>query len=249
MAHATVPGLLLVLLAILAAGGVWFFHSRRRLLLDTPTSPAGALPQGRVEVKGTAAPAPGVPPLQAPFSGAPCVHWSYAIEEQRTRRVHRTVNGKSTPYTERYWVTVASGHSPHLFAVRDATGLALVDPRGADVPDTRRQAYRSGTFRDPPPAVLRVLQAQGIPYEGFFGLNKTMRYTERSLPEGTPLFVLGHAGPGPDGGLAIKRGPDTPFIISARSEESLLLGYAVGLGASALAALAAGAGGLFLLLS
>lgn len=223
-----VPTIVAILLAVAALGcfaGAWWAHGRRKLLVETPTSPAGALAEGRVEVKGTATLPPAGAMLSSPFTGTPCVHWRFTVEEERRRTETRFVDGKAQTHTTTHWVQVARGEAPQPFGVRDVTGVAVVDPRGADVPATKRSTLRSGTFRDPPPAVLAHLQGIGVSHEGLFGFNKTMRYTEHVLAEGTPLFVLGVARRGPDGRLLIGRGEGSPFLVSAQSEEALLLNY------------------------
>lgn len=245
---AVLIALLLLVLAFCSFGGTWHLHRQRRILLETPTSPAGALPQGRVEVKGVSTLAPGSQPLVAPFSGKPCLHWRFVVEEERTRTQSRTINGKRQTYTERYWHAVAQQASPEPFGVRDETGIALVDPRGAEMPATSLATLRSGLFRDPPPEVLRVLQQTGIAHEGLFGLNKSMRYRESALGEGTRLFVAGTARPSWDGRLAIGRGDDGRLLVSTRSEESILRGYLAGMVLTTLAGLGLAAGGLYVLL-
>jgi hypothetical protein len=174
------------------------------------------------------------------------VHWSYALEEERTRTVHSTVNGKPRTRVDRDWVTIEREASRDLFGVRDETGVALVDPRDADVPSTRTQTYGAGA-RAQPPEVLRFLESQGMGPSGFLGTRR--RYVERTLAPGTTLYVLGTAAPGPGGRLVIQQAAGASLVISRRSEESLVRWYGVGVAACAVAGVALLAGGLYFLLA
>ncbi len=89
---------------------------RARTLEDVPTSKARSAEQGYVELEGRAEMLDG-PPVQSPLSRRECVWWSYYVER----------------YSNNDWVRVKSETSDSLFAIRDDTGICIVDPEGADV--------------------------------------------------------------------------------------------------------------------
>lgn len=217
----------MVLLGVLAflAGlglfaGAWWAYSRRRHIMDTPTSKVRSMAVGRVELFGVAAPAPGRATIEAPFTGAPCLYWEYEVEEQRTRR---TKNG-----TETYWATLAKERSKAPIGLRDDTGTTTIDAQGGDLPTTERARFGSGWGKDPPDKVLTLLQSRGIDHETLFGINKKMRFSEGRLVEGAPLFVHGNATRREDAvgvgheTLVVQREGEGPFLVSAKSEKQVL---------------------------
>lgn len=202
-------------------GAAWWAYSRRRHIMDTPTSKVRSMAIGPVELSGVAALPPGRDYLHGPFTGEPCLYWEYKVEEQRTRS---TKNG-----TQTYWATVASDRSRGVIGLRDDTGLVIVDPQGHALPAPTASEYGSGFARDPPPAVVEFLATKGLRHETLFGLNKKMRFTERRLAELTPLYVLGNAirregatGSGNEA-LVVQREGDGAFLVSEKSERQLLL--------------------------
>jgi hypothetical protein len=58
----------------------WMVYQRKRLIESIPTSTIRSLALGLVEISGQAQPAESL--LSAPFSGLPCVFYSYAVEER-----------------------------------------------------------------------------------------------------------------------------------------------------------------------
>lgn len=223
-------GLVLLALALVAFGGAWWAYKRRARMADTPTSKVRSMAIGPVELNGLSVVPPGGAALRAPFTGEPCVYWEYLVEEERTRTVTRVVNGKPQTHTERYWATVDAGSSPERFGLQDDTGVALVDPRGGDMPAPLVARFGSGFGRDPPPAVMAFLQRRGLKHETLFGLNKKMRYTERRLAAGTTLYVLGNAARRDDApaaagndALVVQKQGDAPFLVSDKSEKQLTL--------------------------
>lgn len=249
------PGIVLLLGGLGLFAGAWYAYTRRARLLDLPTSKVRSMAIGGVELKGVAAPAPGREMLVAPFTHKPCVAWSYEVEEQRTRTVTTTVNGKTQTRTETYWATVASGRSKEPFGLTDDTGTARVDPQGAAVPGPERAQFGSGWGRDPPERVLAFLRRHHIEHEGIFGINKRMRYTERLLPAGTALLLHGNVVQAPDApasahthdALVVVREGETPFMLSTTSEEALVARWSVAFWLMLLGGIAAAGGGAYLL--
>ena len=145
----------------------WVVHQRKRLIESIPTSTIRSLALGLVEISGQAQPKEVL--LSAPFSGLPCVFYSYAVEE-------RVGSGKNAR-----WETIAKGTSEQPFFVHDTTGQVLVVPLGAELilPDERTS--RSNWLGELPPTTL-------------VGLNRLGISTERWM--GAPLHEGGRGAPG-----------------------------------------------------
>jgi Zn-finger nucleic acid-binding protein len=190
-------------------------NHRKALIESIPTSPIRSLAVGLVEVSGRAQPEREL--LRAPFTGMPCVFFSYTVEER-----HESRNGTK-------WETIARGTSEAPFFVQDLTGKVLVVPFDAQLmlPDNRTtRSNWSGTL---PAETIRGLLTLGIPVDGWFG-EKTIRCSEASiLPEET-VYVLGTAQENKSAAdstenparLYIGSSRDHEFIISDRSEKELL---------------------------
>ena len=215
------PDQTLLYLALGAGGGVglfiygWVVHRRKRLIESIPTSTIRSLALGLVEISGTAQPQEGL--LATPFSGLPCVFYSYAVEE-------RISSGKTTR-----WETIAKGASEQPFLVSDATGQVLVVPLGAELilPDER--ISRSSWLGELPPATIAGLNRLGISTERWIG-SKTLRCRESCILPEEQVYVLGtaqeHLGASwrteNPSRLYIGSSQDHEFIISDRSEKELL---------------------------
>lgn len=180
-----------------------------RLVARTPTTPAGAVAPGPVEVCGTVE-AEG-PLERAPFSGTEAAYGTWSVEELRK-------SGKSQK-----WVVVEQGRLGGAFRVRDASGAIRVDPDGADEDVEPTWNGDSSFGRDPPPQVASFLQARGISFEGLFGANKRMRYRERLLVPGAQAYVLGIAAHDPSFRMAVGSGEGRfPFVVSSKPELRVL---------------------------
>ena len=165
------PALVSALLAV--AGGVALFLAQRawrraRLVEDTPTSLTRSAAQGFVRLEGSAQPMPGEPVI-APLSRRPCVWWRYRIEE-------RHGSGER-------WRRVETDTSSAHFELADSTGVALVDPEGAELHGTVRNTWYGDT---PQP------QAGPPPMAGFRGFGDRYRYTEERVEAGAFIHALGH---------------------------------------------------------
>lgn len=125
----------------------WHANLRRfRAVADTPTSRISSAPQGYVELAGKGVRPPGGP-LISHLSGLPCLWYRYVIEEK---------DGDQ-------WRRIDSGVSSERFGLDDGTGMALVDPDGAEIITSNKQVVKNGSFRQ----------------------------TEWTLIEGETLYVLG----------------------------------------------------------
>jgi Zn-finger nucleic acid-binding protein len=234
------PDQLFFYLAAGALGGLglcvygWILHQRKRLIESIPTSTIRSLALGLVEISGQAQ--PGESLLSAPFSGLPCVFYSYTVEEHVGSGKHAR------------WETVANGTSEQSFFVSDSTGQVLVVPLDAELilPDER--TYRNDWSRELPPTALTGLNRLGVSTERWTG-SKTLRCRETFIQPEERVYVLGTAQEQPgakelvenSARLYIGSSRDHEFIISDRSEKDLLsrLGWyvlAYGIGGLALAA-------------
>ena len=193
----------------------WMIHQRKRLIENIPTSTIRSLALGLVEISGYAQPEDRL--LSSPFSGLPCVFYSYAVEEQ-------VGSGKQAR-----WETVAKGTSDQPFFVSDTTGRVLVVPLGAELilPDER--TYRNDWLGQLPSTTIAGLDRLGISTERWIG-NKTLRCRETFIQPEAEVYVLGtaheHLGATErvenDARLYIGSSRDHEFIISDRSEKDLL---------------------------
>jgi hypothetical protein len=157
------------------------FFQHARVMEDTPTSKVRSAAQGFVELTGIQHPVEGTP-LLAPLSGSACTWWDYKIEKKKTTR-----DSKGRRQTT--WVTVEKDTSVGFFNLRDETGEALVNPRGADVTASLSRVWYGSSRRPSGPA----------PESGSFGMSfssgmgsRRYRYTERIMRPGEPIYALGH---------------------------------------------------------
>jgi Zn-finger nucleic acid-binding protein len=215
------PDQLFLYLAAGTIGGLglfvygWMVRQRKRLIESIPTSTIRSLALGLVEISGQAQPEEGL--LSTPFSGLPCVFYSYAVEEQ----VGAEKNTR--------WKTVAKGTSEQPFFVSDTTGRVLVVPLGAELilPDER--TYRNDWLGELPPTAIDGLNRLGISTERWIG-SKTLRCREAFILQEEQVYVLGtaHENLGAteraenSARLYIGSSRDHEFIISDRSEKDLL---------------------------
>jgi hypothetical protein len=190
-------------------------NNRKRLIESIPASAVRSLAVGLVEVSGSAQPEHAL--LRAPFSGLPCVLYSYAVEERRE-------SGK-----ESRWETIAKGTSDEPFYVQDETGRVLVVPFDAQLilPD-KRTTRTNWTGALPEETILGLLKL-GIAVDGWFG-QKTIRCSEAVILPQERVYVLGTAQEQRSMVDATENSPqlyigssrDDEFIISDRSEKELL---------------------------
>ena len=192
----------------------WVLHQRKRLIESIPTSTIRSLALGLVEINGQAQPEEGL--LSAPFSGLPCVFYSYAVEEHVGSGKHAR------------WETVAKGTSEQPFFVSDTTGRVLVVPLGAELilPDER--IYRNDWFGELSSTTITGLNRLGISTERWIG-SKTLRCREAFIQPEEQVYVLGTALEQSgakelvesSARLYIGGSQDHEFIISDRSEKDL----------------------------
>lgn len=214
-----------VFLGLLTFGKGFRTLKRKRLIENTPTSKVRSLAMGLVEVGGAAE--PWKETLKSPFTEHDCVYYSYTIEEHRR-------SGKN-----RRWVTVNKGAQGVPFFLRDETGAVLTDPTSAEVDIPNDYREESGMGDDPSAKIQGFLRRQGVAFEGFFGVNKRMRFTEYHIAPRDRLYILGTAEDNPHmkeatavegvADVMIQKGPKGAcYYISDKSEKECLRSHAFG---------------------
>lgn len=193
----------------------WIAHQRKRLIESIPTSTIRSLALGLVEISGRAQPEGSL--LSSPFSGLPCVFYSYGVEE----RVGSDKNAR--------WETIVKGTSEQPFFVSDSTGRVLVAPLGAELilPDERTS--RSNWLGELPATTIAGLNRLGVSTERWMG-SKILRCRESLILPEEQVYVLGTAHEDFDARervdnsarLYIGSSRDHEFIISDRSEKDLV---------------------------
>jgi hypothetical protein len=170
------------LVAGLIGGVVLFFWGfsqwrTRRLMEDIPTSTIRAMAPGLVEISGKAV---NWSLFQGPFTREDCVYYEYLVEQLVS-------SGKSS-----HWETILKGSSKtYPFFVQDDTGMALVQPEGAQVLIPDDYVLKTGLFTDVPGHVVAFLDQNNISCRTFFGFEKTLRFTEKHFLPGETVFVMG----------------------------------------------------------
>jgi hypothetical protein len=212
----SLAGFAVALGGLAAFGYGVYIRWMQRLIENTPTSPVRSLPSGFVEVAGTAE-ADGAP-LVSPAAQVPCVYYEFRLEEYR--------GGKSS----RRWVTVASDRSTEPFFVQDPTGRVLVVPMGATSRIRRVETY-SHSWRDAlPDETRRLFRYLNMPTASWLGPRR-VRFRERLIGVGDPVYVLGTARENPAGcpnaadSSRLYIGASDggrPFLIVDHSEHALL---------------------------
>jgi len=157
--------------------------SKKRLIENTPTSKIGGLAMGFAEIFGTVV---AEKILKSPLTNKDCVYYKYNIDEYKKQ-------GKSHS-----WVTIRQGKQISNFYLKDDTGSVLVNPERAKIDVPEDYSVESGMGKDPPTNVLNFLKENNISFEGFFGLNRKMRFIEYYIAPGDKLFILGTAGENPN---------------------------------------------------
>lgn len=210
-------GVLFLALGVVGGIALFFYgfrlNRRKHLIETTATSSIRSLAIGLVEITGNAGPSGDM--LNAPFSAMPCVFFSYKVQERQR-------SGKQDK-----WVTIAQGHSPLPFTVRDVTGAVMILPMGAELTIEDRGTYQNGGHIDFPQTVEAGLTTLGITSSEWRSSN-TLRCTERFILPEERVYILGTAQEGDqdesanESRLFIGSHPDEPFVISDRSESDLL---------------------------
>lgn len=124
-------------------------------------------------------------PLIAPYSNRPCVFYKIQIQQNKK-------SGKNN-----YWKTIVNEEKVQSFLLERNSDYVLVEPK--ENPKNYKsylvidKKTTSGTFNKPTPAFLKVLEKYNIKNEGYFGQNKSLRYTEAVIEIGEEITVAGIA--------------------------------------------------------
>jgi hypothetical protein len=181
-----------------AFGPIMFLRGLRdlrlkRLIENTPTSKIRSLAMGFVEVRGKAE---GRSAVNAPFSGRPSVFWAVDVAVASGRK--------------NSWTIVHRECSSRPFFVRDETGLAMIDPRGAQSRFGSEVTEEVAGFLPPEP--YRSFLAEHAMYRRWLWTFSRLRFRERSVEEGMDLYVLGTAEPRPQAVNIAE--PETELILT-----------------------------------
>lgn len=111
--------------------GAWIVAlSRRRAIVDTPTSRVASAAQGYVELIGAGRPL-AAGPLFSPLTQLPCLWYRYTLEQRE--------NGE--------WRQTAQGESEQPFLLDDGSGCCELDPVGAEILSTHQETRTQGDQR------------------------------------------------------------------------------------------------------
>jgi len=193
---------------------------RKRLIDNLPTSKTQGVFIGLVELKGTAQ---CEQPLTSYLAEAPCVYYSYDVEERWSRLVTTTESdgrGGTRTVTRREsgWTSVDARTDSKPFYLQDDTGSLLVRPDGARIEALGVFDRQCSSF-DP------LYYAKG-PATGIMDSDGVRRFTERVIPVQAPLFVVGQARERTDV-VAPEIAADSKaseFLVSVRSQEEVSSG-------------------------
>jgi hypothetical protein len=171
----------------LAMAGIAVFagiHARRRaaLVAATPTTPIAFATDGYREFEGKVEAIDGQT-LTAPLTSAR-VCWYHAKVDQWKRGSGDDSGG---------WHTVKEATSSAPFFVRDATGVAIVDPDAAEVTPTDRSLWVGATRQpsDRNPRKYKPTETAGGLFQTAGGPNSQYRYLEERIYAGDPLLIHG----------------------------------------------------------
>lgn len=124
-------------------------------------------------------------PFVVPFSKRKCVAFEIKIEQ-------KVSTGKSSR-----WKTLIVKEDIQDFFIEERGEVIIikptVSPKNYHSYLVKDKSISSGTFKDPTPEFLKLLKDFNIKADGFFGFNKTLRYSERVLEVGETVVAAGIA--------------------------------------------------------
>ncbi|TYA74450.1 hypothetical protein [Seonamhaeicola marinus] len=124
-------------------------------------------------------------PFVVPFSKRKCVAYEIKIEQ-------KVSTGKSSK-----WKTLVVKEDIQDFFIEERGEVVMVkptvSPKNYHSYLVKDKSVSSGTFNSPTPEFRKLLEDFNIKAEGLFGLNKTLRYSERILEVGETVIVAGVA--------------------------------------------------------
>jgi len=170
-----------VIAAPVLLAGVWlcacaagWYRARRRTLALTARS-IDAVTAGAAEVHGRVV---GTAEARTPFSGRACAWWQVEVQ-----------TGTRDAFGQWHWMTRYTEASSAPFLVMDDHGYVTVHADGA-------QVTAGGLVIEPPPGrevprpCQRFMEVRNLGMRHVWGMSP-MRFVERSLAEGTDVWVYG----------------------------------------------------------
>lgn len=122
-------------------------------------------------------------PLIAPYSKRKCVFYKIKIEQKKR-------SGKN-----KYWSTIVNEEKIQAFFIEKNGDYVMVkskqNPKNYKSYLVADKKTSSGIFNEPTPEFLAVLEKYNIKTQGFFGINKQIRYSEGIIEIGEEITVAG----------------------------------------------------------
>jgi hypothetical protein len=180
--------IILIISAIAIIGFVAYYFNGKQVIIRTlskiPHKPASSLKTNELsKVTGKALHVEA--PLKAPFTERKCVFYQIIIEQ-------KVSNGKSS-----HWKTLVKEEKFQDFFVDTNGDFVIVKPQ--ELPRNyichlvKDKEASSGTFDDPTPKFVNLLNRYNINPENYFGFNKRLRYKEGIIAVGERITVAGIA--------------------------------------------------------
>jgi hypothetical protein len=164
--------LIMLVIGLACAYGIFYFIRRARIIEDTPTSRIRSAPQGYVELTGRTRYLVGQA-VEAPLTKRPCAWYRFTIE-RRQRNSFKSSSRSS-------WRTVEKVISERPFECIDETGSCIIDPRGAEVYTVHKDVWY-GSSKWP---------SHGPGQKQAWFSSSDYRYTELRLHDSDPLYAIG----------------------------------------------------------
>lgn len=183
------PIIVILVIFVIAIIGflVYYFNGKQviiRTLSKIPHKPASSLKTNELsKVTGKALHVK--EPLKAPYSGRHCVFYQIIIQQ-------KVSSGKSS-----HWKTLVKEERFQDFFIDTNGDFVIIKPQ--DHPRNyichlvKDKKQSSGTFNDPTPQFVSLLERYKIKPENYFGFNKRLRYEEGIIHVGERITVAGIA--------------------------------------------------------
>lgn len=207
MSAAVVVAMLLLFMAFSSLRHLLEVRGRRRRIEQTPTSPAGDVKPGHVEVTGRIV---ALETMKSPLGRKDVVYARWELQEERKQ--NRT-NG---------WATVHTGEERLPFLIQDDSGAVRVEPKGAELFYVHDTISAPMSWSDAPPEVKALLKGGGVDPDSLAG--HPFRIVETYIEVGDVLYVHGLARRRADGQIVIDRAESRQigFILSDHKEEVIV---------------------------
>lgn len=119
--------------------------------------------------------------MLSPLSQKPCVGYEIIVEEEEEDHDNHSSS----------WRTIIREKVLIDFHLETEEGLVKVKTQSSKTSINKDLRYKSGTFMNATPTLEEFLRRHGKKSTGFFGFNKTLRYSEGLLEPGETVSVLG----------------------------------------------------------